>query len=55
MFFANLRFIKIKSLKKFYLLTVLILLRCYDEVSMQAFDDAEIMKTIVLLKLINET
>ena len=55
MFFANLRFIKIKSLKNFYFLTVLILLSCSDKVSMQEFDSAEIIKTIVLPKTINET
>ncbi|MDB2365881.1 hypothetical protein N9V49_00055 [Flavobacteriaceae bacterium] len=42
-------------MKKFYLLIVLILLSCSDKVSMQEFDSAEIIKTIVLPKTINET
>ena len=46
---------KIKLLKNFYLLTVLILLGCSDNVSMQEFNSAEIIKTIVLPKTINET
>ena len=42
-------------MKNFYLLIVLILLSCSDKVSMQEFDSAEIIKTIVLPKTINET
>ena len=42
-------------MKNFYFLTVLILLSCSDKVSIQEFDSAEIIKTIVLPKTINET
>ena len=42
-------------MKKIYFLAVLIFWSCSDKVSMQEFDSAEIIKTIVLPKKINET